>query len=90
MDNKLLKTRKKVDIYTATDIKKNYHCIFSINQKSRFLLNNADEITSLNEVLQQNVNHNFRYKHLLIKGAICSKSINFLEDRGWKIHNDIM
>jgi len=90
IDKTLLKTRKKIDIFSATDIKKNYHSIFTINQKSRFLVKNAEELIVLNEHLQQLENHNFKYKHLIIHGAICSKSISLLKEIGWKIHDDFM
>lgn len=90
VDKSLLKTRKKIDIFSGTDVEKNYHSIFVINQKSRFLIKNAEELIALNDNLQQLENHNFRYKHLIINGAICSKSINFLKETGWKIHDDFM
>jgi len=85
VDKSLLGTRKKIDIFKATDIKGNYFSIFKIDQKSRFLLKNAIELSDLELRLQKIVNHNFKYKNLLISKNICSKSVVYLKDRGWKI-----
>ena len=90
IDKTLLKTRKKMKIYCSTDIDKNYHSIFIIEQKSRFLLKNAESLNSLDISLQKLENHNFKYKHLLIGTNICSKSVSYLKDRGWKVHHDFM
>ena len=90
VDKILLKTRKKISIFCSTDIKKNYHSIFLIGQKSRFLVKNAIELVQIEDRLQQLENHNFRYKHLIITEAICSKAQNYLKDRGWKLHYDFM
>lgn len=90
IDKTLLKTRKKVLIFVSTDIKGNYHSIFQINQKSRFLLKNAIELVELEIKLQQLEKHNFKYKHLIIGEAICSKSINYLKEKGWQLHHDFM
>ena len=85
-----MKTRKKMTILTTTDTKKNYHCIFIVEQKSRYLLKNAMELVELEDKLQLLEKHNFKYKYLMISEAICSKSINYLKERGWRIHNDFM
>lgn len=90
VDIALLESRKKIKVYTSTDIDKNYHSIFIIDQKSRFLLKNAESLYSLEFNLQKLENHNFKYKHLLIGTNICSKSVNYLEGRGWKLHYDFM
>lgn len=90
VDKTLLKTRKNIKIYSSTDINKNYHSIFIIDQKSRFLLKNAESLVILEEKLQKLENHNFKYKHLIIGTNICSKSVNYLKDKGWKLHHDSM
>ncbi len=89
-DKALLKTRKKVHIFNATDTKGNYHCAFLINQKSRFLLKNASEIVELEDRLARLEKHNFKYRHLMISEEICSKSIGYLKERGWQLHHDFM
>jgi uncharacterized membrane protein YjjP (DUF1212 family) len=90
IDKTLLKTRKKVVIFASTDTRGNYHSVFKIDQKSRFLIKNAIELVELEEKLQQLEKHNFKYKHLIIGEAICSKSINYLKERGWQLHHDFM
>ncbi|HIP30582.1 MAG TPA: hypothetical protein EYG93_00325 [Sulfurospirillum arcachonense] len=90
IDKTLLKTRKKVVIFASTDTKGNYHSVFKIEQKSRFLIKNTIELVELEEKLQQLEKHNFKYKHLIIGEAICSKSINYLKERGWQLHHDFM
>jgi len=90
IDKTLLKTRKKADIFASTDTKGNYHSIFIIEQKSRFLLKNAIEIVELEDRLQQLEKHNFKYKQLIICKAICSKSIAYMRERGWQFHHDFM
>lgn len=90
IDKTLLKTRKKINIFAATDTKGNYHSIFLIEQKSRFLLKNAIELTQIEDKLQQLEKHNFKYKQLIIGRAICSKSIDYLKERGWQLHHDFM
>lgn len=89
-DKSLLKTRKKLEIYCATDTKKCYHSIYKIEQKSRFLIKNVEELIVLDQSLQKLENHNFKYKHLIIIGTICSKSSSSLKDMGWYVHNDFM
>ena len=43
-----------------------------------------------NNILQKLENHNFKFKHLIIGKDICSKSVDYLKDRGWKLHHDFM
>lgn len=90
IDKNLLKTRKKIQIYSTTDIDKNFHSIFIVEQKSRFLLKNAENLDVLDASMQRLENHNFKYKHLVIGPNICSKSINYLKNRGWNIHHDFV
>ena len=90
IDKAFLKTRKKVVIFASTDTKGNYHSVFKIDQKSRFLIKNAIELVDLENKLQELEKHNFKYKHLIIGKAICSKSINYLKERGWQLHHDFM
>lgn len=89
-DKSLLNTRKKFFIYTGTDVKSNYHLVFSYEQKSRFLLKHAKELMNFSMSVSTLLNHNFRYKHLFLTGEICSKSSNYLKMNGWKIYHDIV
>lgn len=90
IDKAHLRTRKKVTIFTATDLKGNYHSIFIVGQKSRFLIKHFMQILELEERLVELENHNFKYKHLIIGEAICSKVVNNSKERGWNIYHDFM
>lgn len=90
IDKILLKTRKKWLVYSSTDIKKSYHSIFVVTQKSRFLTKNAIELIEIEHRLQELKNHNFKYKHLIIGDAICSKAVIYLKERGWQLHHDFV
>ncbi len=90
IDRSLLKTRKRVDIFAGTDLKGYYHSIFSVKQKSRFLLKNSLELVELEERLCSLKQHNFKHKHLIIGEEICSKSVSYFEERGWRLHHDFM
>jgi len=90
IDKRLLNSRKKIWIFSSTDTKLNYHSIFSIAQKSRFLVKNAVELVEIEYRLQQFENHNFKYRHLMIDGKICSKATSYLRERGWKMNHDFM
>ncbi len=90
VDKTLLKTRKKLSIFSSTDTKKNYHSIFIITQKSRFLVKNAIELEKIEYELQRLEKHNFKYKHLIIGEAVCSKASSYLKERGWQLRHDFM
>ncbi|MDD2827310.1 MAG: hypothetical protein PHF52_10395 [Sulfurospirillaceae bacterium] len=85
IDPKTLNTRKKVIIYSGVDLQHYYHIIFHSEQKSRFILKHAQEIITLESLLELHVKHIYKYKHLLVSGSICSKAIAFLKDNGWKV-----
>lgn len=90
IDKTLLNTRKKISIYNATDIKKSYHSIFVVSSKSRFLTKNSIELIEIEDRLQELKKHNFKYKHLIIGKAICSKAVSYLKERGWQLHHDFV
>jgi len=87
---KSLKSRKKIDIFTATSVTKEYYSIFIIDTKSRFVRKNASQLMELCDKLSVFVEHNFKKKELLIKSEICSKAKKFLEDAKWKVRIDFM
>jgi len=90
IDKKLLNTRKKISILSLKDSKQKYHSIYIVAQKSRFLIKNALELIEIDERLQKLENHNFKYKHLMISEAICSKAVQYFKDKGWQLHHDFM
>ena len=90
IDIKQLKSKKKIEIYHALDIKNRYYSIFIINTKSRFLIKNANELINLQNSLVDFKNHNYKKKIALISSPLCSKAKKFLIENKWNIKIDFM
>lgn len=90
VEPKVLNSRKKIRIFSATGIDKNYYAIFILNSKSRFLRKNAQELMELCQVLADFEGHNFKKKILLISSPLCSKAKEFLKENDWSVKNDFM
>ncbi len=89
INNKNIGNRKKINVYEGVNLKSFYVAIFKLNQKSRFIMKNANDLEELYKNLISLQNHNFKKKVLLLNCPICSKSKEFLKDNRWKIY-DIM
>ena len=87
---KELGSRKKIGIYQATSVKKEFYAIFIVDAKSRFIRKNADDLMALCDKLSSNVDHNFKRKVLLISSPLCSKAKAYLEDNKWRVYIDFM
>ena len=87
---KELGSRKKIGIYHATSIKKEFYSIFIIDAKSRFLRKNADELMALTDILSTHLDHNFKKKVLLISSPLCSKAKTYLKENKWSVYIDFM
>lgn len=87
---KELGSRKKIVIYAATTVSKEYCSIFIIDAKSRFLRKNAEELEKLNQKLIEYMGHNFKKKELLISSPLCSKAKKQLEENKWGVRVDFM
>ena len=85
IDNKTLKTRKKIEIYEAVDFNRYYTAVFSLEQKSRFLRKDAVVLETLYERLKVLQEHNFKKKILLYKMPFCSKAKAQLKEEGWRM-----
>lgn len=90
IEPKALGSRKKMEIYTATGIDKNYYAIFIVDAKSRFLRKNAQELLELLYKLADLQGHNFKKPTLLISSPLCSKAKAFLEEEKWSVYSDFM
>ena len=90
MSVKDLGSRKKIEIYVATSVFKDYYAIFLINAKSRFIRKNAEDLIILCEKLAQVQEHNFKKKELLISSPLCSKAKKFLKENKWSVRVDFM
>ncbi len=85
VDLKLLNSRKKIKLFSGVTQKRYYISLFFIEQKSRFLRKNANEIMILEKRLEEFKNHAYKIKLLLISSPLCSKAKSLLIDNGWKI-----
>lgn len=90
LDPKILHTRKKLAIFSGVDQKSFYHLIFRMDQRSRFVQKNVDEIVKLCSALEEHEQHAYKYKHLLMNAPLCSKAALLLSEKGWKVYNDFM
>ena len=90
IDPKTIGSRKKVEIYCATGIDKNYYAIILHNSKSRFIRKTAEELMELLEKLSAYKEHNFKKKILLIGSPLCSKAKKLLVDNKWSVDIDFM
>ncbi|MCP4970968.1 MAG: hypothetical protein GY932_10280 [Arcobacter sp.] len=87
---KELGSRKKIDIFVATSVKKEFYAIFIINSKSRFIRKNAIDLLELYSKLIDFQDHNFKRIELLISSPLCSKAKKFLEENKWRVRVDFM
>lgn len=90
IDKKRLNTRKKIRIFEGVDLKSYYNAVFFIEQKSRFLTKNAEEIENLYKKLIDLQDHNFKKKIFLHSSPLCSKAKEILKKRGWRIFSDFV
>lgn len=87
---KELGSRKKIGIYHATSVKKEFYAIFIVDAKSRFLRKNADDLMTLCETFSSHLDHNFKRKVLLISSPLCSKAKAYLKENKWSVYIDFM
>ena len=86
IDLSLLKTRKKLVIYSGVNEKSFYTVVFQIGQKSRFIKKNAQEIIELEQKLESVVAHAYKNKYLLIASPLCSLAKKMMKNNGWKVY----
>lgn len=87
---KELGSRKKIAIFVATSVEKDYYAIFMVNGKSRFIRKNANDLIELCDKLASFEEHNFKKKELLISSPLCSKAKKFLKENKWSVRVDFM
>ncbi len=85
IDNKALKTRKKIAVYEAVDFDRYYTAVFVLEQKSRFLRKDASVLETLYERLKVLQDHNFKKKILIYKMPLCSKAKAQMKEEGWRL-----
>jgi len=85
IDNKLLQTRKKIEVYEGVDLKSNYVAIFNLKQKSRFLRKDILPLDLIYENLKTLLDHNFKKKIIIYDMPFCSHAQKELKDDGWRL-----
>lgn len=85
IEPKLLGSRKKLQIFSATTLNNHYYAIFVLHAKSRFLRKQATELSALYGALVSHKDHNFKKRILLISSPLCSKAKAQLEQEGWSV-----
>jgi hypothetical protein len=87
IDNKLLNTRKKIEVYEGVDLKANYVVIFVIKQKSRFLRKDIPPLDLIYENLKTLQDHNFKKKIIIYDMPFCSHAQKELKSEKWRLLN---
>ncbi|MDX1809392.1 MAG: hypothetical protein R3331_07620 [Sulfurospirillaceae bacterium] len=85
IDPTLLKSRKKLEIYSGVNEKSFYGTIFVVNQKSRFVVKNAAEIIELEQRLESYKKHSYKHKYLIIGSPFCSHAKKYLIENQWRV-----
>jgi hypothetical protein len=84
-DLKRIKSRKKIKVLVGLDLKSNYHIIFELDAKSRFLQKDVDSLEELVYKIAEFKGHNFKYKALKITSPLCSKAKAKLQSLSYKV-----
>lgn len=85
VDPAILKSRKKVKIFSGVTDKNYFIVIINIEQKSRFVVKNAKEIADLEKRLEVAKNHIYKKKYIVLNSPLCSRAKDFLIKDNWKI-----
>lgn len=85
IDLTLLKSRKKIEIYSGVNEKDFYGTVFIVSQKSRFVMKNSAEIIALEYKLEDLQKHSYKFKYLIICSPLCSYAKKHLMDEKWRI-----
>jgi len=87
IDISMLKSRKKIGVFSGIDTKSNYVCVFVISRKSRFLTKDVIELEELFSRLVNLNDHNFKKKILIYDMPLCSKAKERLKELKWTLIN---
>ena len=87
IDISMLKSRKKIGVFSGIDTKSNYVCVFVISRKSRFLTKDVKELEELFTRLVSLSDHNFKKKILIYDMPLCSKAKEKLKELKWILIN---
>ena len=87
VENKLLGTRRKIDVFLGVNTKKYYHIVIVAHQKSPFLQKDATAFEDIAKQMQTLKECTIKKKILLLKGGICFKAKEKLQKTGWTVYD---
>ena len=85
IETALLKTRKKIAVFSGVDTNSNYVCVFVMERKSRFLRKDVKELEELFSRLVSLSDHNFKKKIFIYKMPMCSHAKQNLKELKWTL-----
>lgn len=85
IEPKSIGIRNKIGIYHCTDVKGYYTLIIKITQKSRVLQKDVPKYETIFDKCVSYLDHNCKYKLLIIESPLCSKAKLAFKESGWKI-----
>lgn len=83
-----LKIRNKLQLFRCTDLKKFYTFVVVVEQKSRVLQKDILKYFEIEQKASKYLDHNFKYKTIIIKAPLCSKAKALLKQNSWRVYHD--
>ncbi len=83
-----LKIRNKLKLFRCTDLKKFYTFVVVVDQKSRVLQKDVLKYIEIEQKTIKFLDHNFKYRTIIIKAPLCSKAKALLKENSWKVYHD--
>jgi len=94
----ILKKQKNIELAKFTksrslqalfgvDLKNFNELVFFSSAKSRFLLKNAQNLENLANLIAEDLRLVIKKRTLFYSSEICSKSVKFLKEAGWKLYD---
>ena len=90
LDKKALGIKNRFNIYKGIDLKGNITILFSIVQRSRFVVKNIEKIQEIIIKISQQLEHNFAKVILFLDAPLCSKASKKAKDLKWRVYHDTM
>ena len=75
--------RNKIEIYHCVDLKGYYSLTITITQKSRVLQKDVEKYNNIFNKCVSYLDHNCKYKLLIIESPLCSKAAAKFKEQGW-------
>jgi hypothetical protein len=83
-------SKKRVKIFCGTSIEGKYYLFLILNNKTRLLTKNIEQLQELYDKLASYKDHQFKYVYLFYSSDICSKALKYLKTIKWKSFHDTL